>query len=543
MAWYIEFMNEKEIMNETDINQLRRHSLHSLKHNQNLEKALRQSNKQNRQLENFLHKVQQRLLQLEARLQELQKEDEAVNSKENDEQLEILKKMTFGKSSEKRPLQTENARPRLTEKVLLHAQKLFPAPKEKKGCKIEKIPHEHTLTVEELADIAESYGYPRDSEWEEMRITDTSQEYDIQEVKYVRQVHKIRKYRLKLSKGSGREIIVTANVPPKLQKGCSYSIGIAVQAVCQKFLYHMPLERQRRMMEEQGLDVRVRTLYNLQAIAAQRLVSVAKQIRHDVLSQKNLAVHMDETPWPIFDKNQKKGYMWVMSNQGGSVYHFAPTRSGVTAKELLGSYEGPLVVDGYAGYNQLQKDAAIVLAHCWAHARRKFIQIEEVYPEACKEILDLMGQLFAIEEQAENYERLKILRATKSAEVLKKLKMALCRWRSTARPESALYKAINYVHKHWGGLSVFSDDVRVPLTNNDAERTIRQSVMGRKNFYGSKTHKGAHTASVAYTIIESCKKVELKPENYLTYALTEKAKNNTPLTPLKYAQKIRQNKS
>ena len=119
------------------------------------------------------------------------------------------------------------------------------------------------------------------------------------------------------------------------------------------------------------------------------------------------------------------------------------------AKELLGSYNGPLVVDGYAGYNKLTKNANIVLAHCWAHARRKFIQIEETYPEACKEVLDLMGQLFAIEEQAEDFEHLKRLRTTKSAKVLKELAEALGRWKVAARPESALYKAINYVHKHW----------------------------------------------------------------------------------------------
>ena len=543
MAWYIKFMSPKEIMNESNIDVLRRQCLRYAEDNQVLKDYIVKLNAKIHRMENLLNKMKQRLLQSDDCSEELKKEDESVNSQENDEQLKILQKMTFGKSSEKRPLQTSSSRPRLTEKVLLHAQKVCPAPKEKKGCKIEKIPHVHTLTAKELADIAESYGYPRDSEWEEMRITDTSQEYDIQGAQYVRQVHRIRKYRLKLSKNSGQEIIVTANVPPKLQKGCSYSIGIAVQAVCQKFLYHMPLERQRRKMEEQGLDVPVRTLYNLQAIAAQRLESVAKRVRHDVFSQKNLAVHMDETPWPIFDKKQKNGYMWVMSNQGGSVYHFAPTRSGDVAKELLGSYNGPLVVDGYAGYNKLTKNANIVLAHCWAHARRKFIQIEETYPEACKEVLDLMGQLFAIEEQAEDFEHLKRLRTTKSAKVLKELAEALGRWKVAARPESALYKAINYVHKHWDGLCVFADDVRVPLTNNDAERTIRQSVMGRKNFYGSKTHAGAHTASVLYTLIESCKKVELKPENYLTYALTEKANNNTLLTPLQYAQKIRPNKS
>ncbi len=59
--------------------------------------------------------------------------------------------------------------------------------------------------------------------------------------------------------------------------------------------------------------------------------------------------------------------------------------------------------------------------------------------------------------------------------------------------------------------TLFLEIPEVPLTNNEAERTIRQAVMGRKNFYGSRSIDGADVAAVIYTIIESCKKVELDP--------------------------------
>jgi hypothetical protein len=46
-------------------------------------------------------------------------------------------------------------------------------------------------------------------------------------------------------------------------------------------------------------------------------------------------------------------------------------------------------------------------------------------------------------------------------------------------------KAIKYSLKRWKELTLFLKHPEVPLTNNEAERTIRHAVMGRKNFYGS----------------------------------------------------------
>ena len=80
------------------------------------------------------------------------------------------------------------------------------------------------------------------------------------------------------------------------------------------------------------------------------------------------------------------------------------------------------------------------------------------------------------------------------------------------------------------------------LLNNDAERAVRQTVMGRKNFYGSRSINGADVASVMYTIIESCKKVEWDPKAYILMVVKAKAKDKTAKipTPLQYAKKSRE---
>ena len=100
---------------------------------------------------------------------------------------------------------------------------------------------------------------------------------------------------------------------------------------------------------------------------------------------------------------------------------------------------------------------------------------------------------------------------------------------------------MNYSMNYWDGLTKFLKDPKIPLTNNDAERAIRQSVMGRKNFYGSRSINGADVAATMYTVIESCKKVELDPKNYILMVVKMKAKDRGAKvpTPLQYAKQIR----
>lgn len=66
------------------------------------------------------------------------------------------------------------------------------------------------------------------------------------------------------------------------------------------------------------------------------------------------------------------------------------------------------------------------------------------------------------------------------------------------RGESELKKVIKYSLNHWKELTKLLDDPVIPLTNNEAERSIGQAVLGRKNFYGSRSIDGADLAAIMY---------------------------------------------
>jgi transposase len=403
------------------------------------------------------------------------------------------------------------------------------------------------MTKEDLKETAQVYGFTDEADYDWKEITGLFDEANVVTIieRSYKKIHlKKKKYRLipKNKTDDDKQIIVTAPGPEKLIPGCGYSIDFAATVVGDKYLYHLPLERQCRQMDANGLKGMVpKTLYNLAAAVSVHMEPVAERIKAAILESK-LAVNCDETPWPINNAKDDDGYMWTISNQAGSYYRFEPTRSGKVINEILKEYKGPVLSDGYTGYNILKEIDGITLANCWAHARRKFIEIQENYPSLCEEILKLMDGLFALERTAQSYDELKALRDTQSRPLIDKIKEWLVKTKThEARPESGLMSAVDYCLKYWPGLTEFLNDVRIPLTNNDAERALRHAVMGRKNFHGSRSINGADVAATLYTVIESCKKVELDPVFYLKMAVHQSARGQSPPTPLEYAQSSRAN--
>lgn len=450
----------------------------------------------------------------------------------------IFQKLVFGHGVETR----SKDRPRRTkedEQLLVHSQLLVPAPavETEESLKNEGVVHE--MAVEEILEEARVRELPEDAaQWREIAgLTEDSTEVTVIERQYILVKHKRKKYRYEPSKGTENEIIVTAKGPEKLLPGCSYSIDFALSVVRDKYEYHLPLERQTRAMESLGLKgVGTKTLYNLCEAVSVHLGPVTEAIRKDILSS-NLCVHMDETPWPIQGEDDD-GYMWTMSNQAGNLYRFEPTRSGKVADEMLGGYTGPMLSDAYGGYDRIKKRDGITLAHCWAHGRRKFFEIRELYPES-DEILDLMEDLFGIEYEAKTYEELGVLRREKSKPLTDKIYAWLIERKARHLPESAFTKAVDYLLKRWKEFTVFLTDVRIPLSNNEAERSIRHAVMGRKNFYGSKTINGADTAAILYSVIESCKKVQVDPTTFIRQAILRNNRKEPQVSPLAYARELR----
>lgn len=460
-----------------------------------------------------------------------------------EERVKLLRREVFGKKSEIRA--SDRPRDKSQEEALLFSQAAFPTP-EKKGTKntdrLETVEIEHFVTKEEMIEESKVRGIenPSEIQWQDTEFFDQNVKINIIERKYVKEVHKKFKKKLKpeFNPDLEKEIFITAKGADSLLPGMNYTTEFVASVVADKFISHMPLERQTREMESLGLKgMKTSTLSRMCALAAGALEPIQEKILSE-LKSSDLALHLDETPWKIQDKNQKDGYMWIISNRYGSFYSFKPTRSGQVMKDLLIGYAGPVVTDGFSGYNVLE-EIKVTQSFCWAHGRREFLKIESHDPTV-KPILDEIDKLFETERKAKTFEELKVLRESESKSGVEKIKKLLIEEYPKSRDESQKRKAIEYLTKRWDGFTNFLTDIRVPLSNNEAERTIRHAVVGRKNYYGSGNHCGADSAATIFTVIESCKKNDVDPRSFLLMSLTSAARGENLQTPLEYARQTRQ---
>ncbi|MBT4791558.1 MAG: IS66 family transposase [Halobacteriovoraceae bacterium] len=358
--------------------------------------------------------------------------------------------------------------------------------------------------------------------------TENYDELDIIEKTILLKKHLRQKYRCKSC-----EKIVTAKGGARLKKGSKYSIPFAVSVAVDKFSYHLPLERQSRLFEEQGLKIDTKTLYSQTETLFQNLEPIAEKIKNEIL--KYGYVHIDETRGKILSTNTN-GFIWSMGNKYGAYFQYETTRSGEVASEMLGDFEGVIINDGFSGYNRFKKGRKIKVAHCWSHARRKFFDCLQNYAQA-EHVIELIDELFRIDRSCKgSFKRLGNLRKTKSTKILGELQDLLYKLERNILPRSGLGKAVAYTLNLWEGLTHFVKDAKIPLTNNLAERALRNPVKGRDNYNGYRTINGADVAMFYYTIIETCKMLKINSRAYLNDQAYRFSNEEELQTPLEWAQ-------
>lgn len=346
-----------------------------------------------------------------------------------------------------------------------------------------------------------------------------SEEIDVIERRFVLKKHRRQKYKC----GCG-SCIQAAPGPVKLFDGARYSPAFAAHVAVSKYADHLPLERQVRTMARDGLTVDSQTLWDQLSALGRVLQPAYDRLGAEVLSAPVIGV--DETHWRLMgEKGKKQGgagkrwQVWAAVSDHGVHYRIEDSRSAEAAARVLGDYAGTILCDDYAAYRALEKRGGrFTIANCWAHVRRKYVEVEDIEPGRCTEVLDLIGKLYDVERAIKDRppdERLHVRR-----ERSKPILLQIQRWalEQETLPGSPLRRAIEYMGGIWKGLGVFLDDSAVDLDNNRTERALRGVVLGRKNHYGSRSVRGTEVAALFYSLIESAKLVGIDPSDYLLQA-------------------------
>lgn len=307
---------------------------------------------------------------------------------------------------------------------------------------------------------------------------------------------------------------------------------LLAQVLTAKYCDHLPLYRQAQIFARHGVPMQRSTLSNWVGGACWWLEPLHERLAENVFASTRLFA--DDTPVPVLDPGRgrtKTGRLWVYarddrassgSDPPAAVYFYSTDRKGERPAAHLASFEGVLQVDGYAGFEQLTEGGKIVLAACWAHARRKFYDVHETTGSPiAAEALRRIGELYAIEARIRGRPP-RARRAARRAEARPHIK-ALKAWLEAELPRipgrGMLAEAIRYALGRWPALCLYLDDGRIDIDNNPVERAIRPVALGRKNHLFAGSDGGGERWAIVCSLIETAKLNGVEPFAYLADVL------------------------
>jgi len=317
-------------------------------------------------------------------------------------------------------------------------------------------------------------------------------------------------------------IVVTPLPPEPIAKGLA-APGLLAHVMVSKFADHLPLYRQEKIFARSGLELPRSTLCGWLADCAELLRPLYAWMIQVVLESK--VIHTDDTPVrQLHPDGPVTGRVWVYWGDGAhpyTVYDATSSRKRDGPQTFLRSFQGYLQADAFGGYDGIYARGVTEVA-CWAHARRKFVEAESTDARRASEAIARIRMLYEIEERAREMSPAEraALREREAKPALESLQRWLDSLAVDVLPKSPFGQAINYVRNQWEALNVYVSDGDLAIDNNVAERALRGTALGRKNwlFFGSET--GGHTAAILMSFIATCQRHELNPWEYLKDVLT-----------------------
>jgi transposase len=321
--------------------------------------------------------------------------------------------------------------------------------------------------------------------------------------------------------------IVAAPVVPRVLPHSRLGISVWVQILLDKYNYARATHKQLDDLRGHGLNLASGTVTSgLKRLAALFEPFYDKLKEH---SRQQGLWNADETRWPVFQvvagKVGHRWYVWLFESADCAVFTLDKGRAHDVPENHFGvQARGIVVVDRYAAYKAMKhvKEGRLLLAFCWAHQRRDFLDVEKSWPKLSDWTVGWLGRIGELYKR--NEERLQEKaksRAFKQKD--KRLRQAVEEMHKSMEAqlqEPDLHPAkravLQSMQEHWEGLTLFVDHPQVPMDNNQSERTLRIAALCRKNYYGSGCEWSGKLAVWMFSIVATLKKHQLNPRKWLT---------------------------
>jgi len=326
--------------------------------------------------------------------------------------------------------------------------------------------------------------------------------------------------------------VVEAPAPPQAVEKSLAAEGLLAQVVVAKYVDHTPLHRLSGIFARERIDLPRSTLCDWVANVATALTPIGDQLRREIVATDYLQT--DDTTITVLDERggSYKGRLWTYLDPLTRQVVFDATRTHERdgPATFLADFRGKLQADAYTGYDGLYQAGRVLEIGCWAHARRGFVEAFMIDAAAAL-MIALIQQLYDVERDAAalDPDARRSVRQEYSVPRLAKIdaeRQALAR---TVLPKSPLGDGVRYLTNQWAALQRFTEDGRLAIDNNRAENQLRVVAVGRKNWLFAGSFEGARRAALLYSLVQSCKLIDVPPFDYLKDVLLRVATHPQPL--------------
>lgn len=308
--------------------------------------------------------------------------------------------------------------------------------------------------------------------------------------------------------------------------------GLLAHVLVGKFADHLPLYRQSRIFERDGIDLDRSTLAEWVGKTTALLEPLADAIGRHVL--KGQAIFADDTPVAMLAPGTGKtrtARLWTYARDErpwsgkappAAWYRFSGDRKGQHPKDHLADFRGWMHADGYAGFEDLYRGGDIREVACMAHIRRKFVDVHRAQGSPiADEAIRRIAQLYAIEKSIRGSppDRRVETRQAKARPIFDDLDAWLASQLTTISAKSPLAAAMRYALTRMARLQPYLEHGVLEIDNNPAERAMRAIALGRKNYLCVGSASGGKAAAIAYTLIETAKLNSVDPQAWLADTL------------------------
>ena len=353
-----------------------------------------------------------------------------------------------------------------------------------------------------------------------------TEEFDFVPAKFILRRYVRRQYG---SCQCGHFSIQVPPLPPRLLPQSKLGVGLAVHILLTRFDDHVAYYTLERIFSERhGMRISRQQMVQWVELIAESLQFLCERMFEGMLAHGYLQV--DETPVKVLDPEIKakagRGYLWFYSIPGGEVFlDFQTTRGQSPVRERLKGFSGIIQTDAYEVYNAVAKKAPQVKRiGCAAHSRRRFHVASR---QGLTEAIWFIGhfrRLYNIEDDAREAQL-----DPEQRHALRQEKDALSIWASMKKraeelqpgllPKSTMGKAVNYFLKEYDVLIAYLGDGRLEIDNNLVENNVRPTCVGKKRWLFIGHPNAGWRSAVIYTLIITCRRLQINPQEYLTSVL------------------------